>query len=303
MPPPRTLAHQFAHRLAESFLLAPGKRLFQANQQNYNLPLSKLGKLQAGGYAILRDYADGLFPPTFDDQARAYQAEISFYDAMAGASKQANLDAHRRKPFWGTEAWSQYSRKFGRLLQSLQSLGLAPGSRLLELGCGCGWMAEFLALSGYHVLGTTIMPDDVALGQERARALQARHLTESLEFLVSPMESVHTAVSNRTPFDAVIVFEALHHAFDWRQSISSAARCLKPAGWLLLANEPNTLHTFISYRIAKLSNTHEIGMSRKELTSHLSSCGLAEIRILAPRWDNRMSEHWIAARSPTTQRT
>jgi SAM-dependent methyltransferase len=51
-------------------------------------------------------------------------------------------------------------------------------------------------------------------------------------------------------FDGVFVFEALHHAFDWRQAIQASFHCLKEGGWLVLANEPNLLHTYISYRVA-----------------------------------------------------
>lgn len=299
MPNPKSPAQSLAAVLAESIPLRPGKRLFQENTRNYNLRLNKIQKLLAGGYLILRDFADGRFPPTFEDQARAYQAEIDFYDSMAGASKTENLNAHRRKPFWGPAAWSKYTRNFTRLLEAFESLGLQPGARLLELGCGCGWMSEFLALSGFHVLGTTIMPDDVQLGEERARALQARGLTETLRFRDCPMESVADAVKDQPLFDAVFVFEALHHAFDWRKAIDSASKCLKPGGWLLLANEPNLFHTFISYRIARLSNTHEIGMSRNQLVARMRSAGLSSIRVMAPRWNNLVSEHWIAGQRPS----
>lgn len=291
----KSVSQKLAGLLAGSFLLGNGRRLFEENCRNYNLPLSKLQKLLAGGYIILRDHADGKFPPTFEDQARAYQAEIDFYDSMAGSTKEQNLDAHRRKPFWGPVAWGKYSASFTRLLAAFESLPLKPGARLLELGCGCGWMSEFLALSGYNVVGTTIMPDDIALGEERARALKQRGLTELLAFRTSPMESVHDAAKDLGPYDCAFVFEALHHAFDWRAAIESASRSLKPGGWLLLANEPNLLHTYVSYRIARLSNTHEIGMSRKLLVAQMQKCGLSNVRVMAPKWNNLVSEHWIAA--------
>ena len=99
-------------------------------------------------------------------------------------------------------------------------------------------------------------------------------------------------------FDATFVFEALHHAFDWRKSIQSAARTLKPGGWLVLANEPNLLHTFVSYRVGRLTNTHEIGMSGRALREEMRSAGLGDIRVLRPRWDNRVAAHWVAGRKP-----
>src|SRR2546428_6810667 len=107
-------------------------------------------------------------------------------------------------------------------------------------------MAEFLAMSGYSVVGTSIAPNEIALANVRAESFRRKGLKNELSFKASPMESVDGALSDAHGFDGVLVFEALHHAFDWRQAIAAAYRCLKPGGWLVLANEPNVLHTFIS---------------------------------------------------------
>jgi SAM-dependent methyltransferase len=274
----------------------------ERNWRDYYLPLSKWQKLAAGGYLILKDYSDGIFPPTFDDQAKAYQAEIDYFGSMPGAEKQKVIESHIVKPFWGAPSFAKYSADFVRLLRCFDELGVKPGSRLLELGCGCGWTAEFLAITGYRIVGTTIAPDDVAIGEKRSLALGARGLSaDRMSFKVAPMESVDEAVGAPADFDAVFVFEALHHAFDWRKSIHAACRCLKPGGWLLLANEPNLLHTFVSYRIARLTNTHEIGMSQRELIAEMKSAGCDEIHIFQPRIDNRVAAHWLAARKRTRE--
>ena len=260
------------------------------------MPLSKWDKLLVGGYIILKDFSDGQFPLKFDDRARAHQAEIDYYRAIPGVSVEDNIESHGRKPFWGADGFSKYSAHFVRLLRTLERVGLRPGCNLLEMGCGPGWMAEFLALSGYSVCGTTIMPLDVAIAEKRVAALRARGLTTQLSFKVSPMESVHEAVPQPESFDGVFVFEALHHSFDWREAIGSSHRCLREGGWLVLANEPNLLHTFISYRVARLSNTHEIGMSRKEIARQLIRSGFREIRVISPKPNNFITPHWIAAK-------
>lgn len=269
----------------------------EQNWQNYFLPLSKWGKLAAGGYLILKDHSEGRFPPTFDDQARAYQAEIDYCGRLPGAEKARLLHDATVKPFWGAAGFAKYNEGMTQLLRTFEQLGLPAGARVLELGCGSGWMTEFLALSGYRIVGTTIAPDDIEIGRRRTAAFAARGLpAENLQFRVAPMESVDAAVGAGPVFDAVFVFEALHHAFDWRRAIQASARCLRPGGWLLLAKEPNILHTFISHRVARLANTHEIGMSRRELVAELRRCGLNDVRILAPRFNNWVSDHWIAAR-------
>ncbi len=292
------MLRRLAGWVAGSPLLARGRTLFEANARDWNLPLSKLGKLQAGGYIILRDYADGRFPPKFADQAATYQAEIDYFKSAPGLGLAEYAEGIMRKPFWGSADFRRYSREFAKLLTALERLGLTPGHRLLELGCGCGWMSEFLALSGYRVMATSLAPIEIELARKRVIACQVKGLKAELEFGLSPMESVDEceAVRRGGDYDGVFLFEALHHAFDWRRTIRAAGRCLKEGGWLLVAGEPNVLHVFIAYRVARLSGTHEMGLSRKAMLAAMREGGFRETRVLAPRVNDGLSHHWIAAR-------
>jgi 2-polyprenyl-3-methyl-5-hydroxy-6-metoxy-1,4-benzoquinol methylase len=294
----RGISKRIAGWLADSWFLSRGRTLFDANRERIDYPLSKLGKLLTGVYIILKDYAEGHFPPRFEDRDKAYKGEIDYFKSLPGIGIEEFRDREMRKPFWGHAAYGKYSRNFGRLLKALERLGLEPGHRLLELGCGTGWMSEFLAISGYKVMGTSIAPVEIELAQKRAHACLAKGLQVDLEFCVSPMEAVADCelVRRRGAYDGVFVFEALHHAFDWRQSFEASHRCLKPGGWLLVASEPNLLHTFISYRVARLTGTHEIGLCQKAMLTALTDCGFTETLVLAPRINNRVSHHWIAAR-------
>ena len=300
--PPASVAPSGFRRLAGWVAAGPwchsARRLMERNFEQYDLPLSRWGKLAAGSWLILNDYAEGRFPPRFEDQQAAYRAEMEFHSSMTSYTRQESIAGHVVKPFWTPEWFLQYSKSFARLWEVLRRLGLQPGARLLELGCGAGWMTEFLALGGYVITGTTIAPDDVQIGEGRMRALVARGLpAERLQFRQAPMESVDTAVADLPRFDGAFVFEALHHAYDWQAAIRAAARCLKPGGWLLLANEPNRVHTLVSYRVSRLTNTHEIGMSGPALRAELRAAGLGEIRTFAPRLDLRLTAHWVAGRA------
>lgn len=291
-----SLTRQAAGVLARSFLLSPGRKLFETNKTNYNLPMSKLQKLMCGMYIILLDYADGLFPPTFEDQAKAYEAEVNLRDSMPGVTADEYEAAELRKPFWGAHLYRRYSGGFNRLLALWEAHQVQRGSLLLELGCGSGWMAEFLALVGYRVVGTTISPIDVALGAQRVESLKHKRITDRLSFEQAPMESVHQVVGAHGPFDGAFVFEALHHAFDWRSAILSASQCLKAGGVFIIANEPNLLHTFVSYRAARLTHTHEIGLSKSQLLRHLGQCGFSQLTVVQPKLNNWITTHWIVAR-------
>ena len=79
-----------------------------------------------------------------------------------------------------------------------------------------------------------------------------------------------------------------------RRSTPPTAACA-PGGWLLLCDEPNWLHTFVSYRVAKLSNTHEIGFTRRQLTGQLRQTGFQEVVIARNRFGFLVKPHWLAA--------
>lgn len=244
---------------------------------------------------MLSDYAAGLFPADVSDQATAYENEMQYGANLGGISKEEFLAKEMRKPFWDSNAADKYLNGFVRLLRTLESLDVRPTSRLLELGCGSGWMAEFFALTGYGVVATTIAPSDGPAVQRRSVALQAKGLKSELLFEFSPMESVDQVVEANS-FDAAYIHQALHHAYDWKATLRAAFRTLKPDAWIVIADEPNVLHTFINYRMGKMSRTHEIGMSRRELVLGLREAGYREIRVISPRFDDLLHPHWLAAR-------
>ena len=285
-----------AAKLATLSCFNSSQGLWEDNKSFWNLPLSKRQKLQIGSYIILRDFGEGLFPPTFDDQQKAYEAEINYRFNLPGTTPATASIADLRKPFWDGPAMRRYMANFMDLTCALERCHVHPPQRLLELGCGGGWMAEFLALMGFSVVGTTISPHDIVDAENRVASLKFKGLSADLKFRKTPMESVAEATCDLEPFDATFVFEALHHAFDWRKAIDSAFDCLKPGGWLLICNEPNWIHTFSSYRVARLSNTHEVGFLRRDLMDHLKQKGFQEVSILKNSLHFRVKPHWIAAK-------
>ena len=286
-----------AGTLARSPLFKRGRELYALNKKDWNHQLTKPGKLQLGLYLILEDYSKGLFPPPFKDQQVAFAGEIAYRTATAGTTAEQVSEGELRKPFWNANSVRKYLEDYCRLVENLELAQLRAPARLLELGCGSGWMAEMLAMGGYEVTGTSIAPDDIADARKRVDSLSAKGLKRSLRFEIAPMESVAEMVGPAGFYDGVFVFEALHHAFDWRQALDSGLKCLKPGGVLLICNEPNLVHTFSSYRVARFSNTHEIGFSRAELMRHLrGSAACASVDYLSTPWHFWCRHHWILAR-------
>jgi SAM-dependent methyltransferase len=286
---------RFAAALAGSSLFFRARKLMEKNQADWNLPVNRADNLLICSYLILSDYAAGLFPPPHLDRAMAYENEKQYGHGLGGVTWEEFQAKEMRKPFWDAHSADRYLNGFVRLLRLFESLGLPPGSRVLEMGCGSGWMAEFFALTGYNIVATTIAPSDEPAVESRAAALRAKGVASEFVFKAAPMEEVDQVVELNS-FDAAYIHQALHHAQDWKAALRAAFRTLKPEGWLIIADEPNVLHTFTSYRMGKLSGTHEIGLSQRQIIRCLRGGGYREVRTIHPRFDDRLHPLWIVAR-------
>jgi 2-polyprenyl-3-methyl-5-hydroxy-6-metoxy-1,4-benzoquinol methylase len=284
---------QLLQTLSETRLFKNTRKLWEQNQQNWYLPLSKFDKLLLGIYLIITDYSNGEFRHTFEDQQKAYDAEINYKFSLPGIPENKVTDALISKPFWFGKPAKSYLTDFIDLVGAFERTGIHPPQKLLELGCGTGWMAEFLALMDFEVVATSISPYEIMDAQKRVKSLEAKQVNAKLKFMTAAMESVDQVVQDHLPFDGVYVFEALHHAFNWQQAIKSSFVCLKPGGWLIIANEPNAIHTFVSYRVAKLSNTHEIGFAKRELITQLKYTGFRKIKVIKNSFNFFVLPHWI----------
>lgn len=128
---------------------------------------------------------------------------------------------------WHRKRWShQYPSP--ELSGFLASGMLRPKSNILEVGCGAGLDAVFLANLGHKVTGIDISPPALDI----ARAVAARHraavLWEEGDVLDMPFED--------RQFDFVSDRGCFHHLLDSDRAayFHSIARVLKPGGLLFL---------------------------------------------------------------------
>lgn len=113
------------------------------------------------------------------------------------------------------------------------SLLAPPPRRVVEFGCGTGWLALFLARRGYEVTGVDISEDAVRLARESAAAQRVAGAT----FIAADYESY----AGGEKFDYAIFHDSLHHA----ESELAALRCAHAAladGGCVLTLEPGSAH-------------------------------------------------------------
>lgn len=159
------------------------------------------------------------------------QAEID-YPAKLDAVEQVWLTT---KPFgnYNRDESRRTFQDFSTILNLIQRHH-PTAKRILELGCGPGWLGVFLGQMGYEVAGYDISPAMIEVAKGRAQNMKA------VQFEVADIEST-LIESERGRNDIVIIYDALHHCQSDKQVLEKIFQYLKPGGILILA-EPNRVH-------------------------------------------------------------
>ncbi len=116
-----------------------------------------------------------------------------------------------------------------RILQAIDRLALAPGSRILDLGCGAGDIAIWLASLGYAAYGIDIAPSAIAWAKENAYSQAVQ-----VEFTVGSVVELSPYANGF--FHLVIDGRCLHCIIgpDQASTLASIYRVLQPGGGFLL---------------------------------------------------------------------
>jgi 2-polyprenyl-3-methyl-5-hydroxy-6-metoxy-1,4-benzoquinol methylase len=149
-------------------------------------------------------------------------------------------------------------------------LGLRDGSEVLDLGCGTGWTTLFLAEAGYRPLGLSLAPSEIEVARKRAERWQS-----AADFVVGDMDSFDLD----RQFDAVLLFDALHHSVRPGVVIDNVAQHLRSGGWLLIG-EPSILHSISpdARRTHKELGWMEKGVSIRAVKHWCSQSGMGDFQ-------------------------
>jgi ubiquinone/menaquinone biosynthesis C-methylase UbiE len=116
------------------------------------------------------------------------------------------------------------------LTNLLQSMHLPPGGKILEVGCGPGWVTEILAGLGFEVAALDPSEAMIRIAEERVRLFLAHHHFQEkprVEFLCQTLEACTLADQS---VDAVYFHASLHHVVDEDRGFAQCARVLKDGG-------------------------------------------------------------------------
>lgn len=124
---------------------------------------------------------------------------------------------------------------------ALAALGLAPGARVAEVGCGMGRYTFLLARRGLAVEGLDLSP---VLLERLARHDGGRY---GIPLHAADLQNLPDDLAGG--FDGVVGFFMLHHIRDLAGCFAGVARLLRPGGRAAFV-EPNPLHAGYYVQIA-----------------------------------------------------
>lgn len=191
--------------------------------------------------------------------------ELTYYERIGEEGRQHAV----AKPFSDDDC-GLYLLRAGALFSLLP----APPARVLDCGCGTGWLAYFLSRRGYDVVGTDVSPDAIALA--RAHPLFCNDPIGNVPvFHVADSEALTFA----SEFDAVVFFDSLHHAADERAALGGAFRALR-AGGVCVVLEPGRGHARKSREIDAEYDVTDRDMPPSRVCRAARSIGFARSRVV-----------------------
>jgi len=117
------------------------------------------------------------------------------------------------------------------------------GRRLLDAGCGNGWVSRFFRQHGYRVIGVDVSDHVLQMNRLYSRLSKTRPIKIVKASLVNlPFRSAS--------FDTIVAAEVLEHlsSRDLKRALAEFARVLAPSGRLIIT-VPTPLYNFVYDRL------------------------------------------------------
>ena len=181
-----------------------------------------------------------------------------------------------RRPF---QSPADTQPRLAGLSTVIQLLDLQPGARVLDFGCGTGWLGRCLATMGADVLAVDVSANVLALA---GRFLARDPLAGELRLAFARFDGVRLPAEDAS-MDRIVCFDALHHVLDQAATLAEMARVLKPGG-LAVFHEPGPHHSGTADAQHEMAH---FAVIENDIDIHAiwrtaQACGFTDIRMALP---------------------
>jgi SAM-dependent methyltransferase len=164
----------------------------------------------------------------------------------------------------------------------LSCLGLRPGQRLLDIGCGSGrHTGEAYRLKGITVVGADVNPDDLGAARDRLEFHDRLGEHGGGDWCLAAAD-VRRLPFPDAHFDGVICSEVMEHIPEHYRAVDELVRVLKPAGHLVVSVPryfPEKICWALSREYHRANQGHVRIYRKKELIHMIASSGLRLYRV------------------------
>ena len=110
---------------------------------------------------------------------------------------------------------------------------IRPGMRVLDLGCGAGWLTLAMAQRGAEATGLDISEESLNVAREYYESIR-HEVPGSVRYEVADLN--HISLTDDS-FDVIAVCGALHHLTNVRYTIEELHRALRPGGTFWVSDD------------------------------------------------------------------
>ncbi len=156
----------------------------------------------------------------------------------------------------------------------LDVTGAQPGRRMLDVGCGTGFLLKAAVARGLDAFGVDISEEAVRLARQ-----------------AEPKADIRLTSGERLPFDAgafdyVFCLGALEHFIDMKKGMMEMVRVARADAWFCIV-VPNVNFLYWAFSRTKGTEQQDINerlLSMADWTAFFRDCGLEAAEVLQDRW-------------------
>ena len=175
-----------------------------------------------------------------------------------------------------------------RLQAIVRLLRLTRGQRVLDVGCGSGWLTEQLAGRELFAVASDLAMAGVKGAEKRLEASVDKNVRAHTAFLMADVYHLPFAPG---AFDGVVLSEVAEHLEDLDRALDEIAAVLRKGGRLVVTvpnNEQIKWHLCIHCNRLTPANAHIRSFTEQTLIATLEDHGFAVVRMT--KLSNKLSE-------------